>query len=191
MEIIFATNNNHKLEEIQHLLGKKFKLLSLSNVGITEDIPEDYYTLEENALQKARFVYRKFGKNCFADDTGLEIDALKGEPGVLSARYAGKEKSSENNMRKVLDAMCNISNRKAQFKTVIALILNGKEFLFEGVVKGEILYEKHGSAGFGYDPIFKPTGFDQSFAQMNIEQKNRISHRAKAAFKLVSFLLKQ
>lgn len=191
MEIIFATNNHHKLEEVQHLLGKKFELLSLSDVGLNDDIPEDYYTIEENALQKARFVYQKLGKNCFADDTGLEIDALNGEPGVLSARYAGIEKSSENNMRKVLDALRNFPNREAQFRTVIALILNGKEYFFEGIVKGKILYKKQGNAGFGYDPIFKPTGFDHSFAQMNIEQKNKISHRAKATFKLVSFLLQQ
>ncbi|MFO7829034.1 MAG: non-canonical purine NTP diphosphatase [Bacteroidales bacterium] len=191
MEIIFATNNNHKLKEIQQLLGSDFKLLSLSDVGVVEDIPEDYYTLEENALQKARFIYQKVGKNCFADDTGLEIDGLNGEPGVLSARYAGEEKSSENNMEKVLEAMHNISDRKAQFRTVIALILDGKEYFFEGVVKGEILYNKQGEAGFGYDPIFKPKGFNQSFAQMDIEQKNKISHRGKATSKLVHFLLEQ
>lgn len=191
MEIIFATNNNHKLKEIQHILGSEFRLLSLNDVGMAEDIPEDYYTLEENALQKASFIYQKFGKNCFADDTGLEIYALNGDPGVLSARYAGEEKSSENNMKKVLNAMHNISDRKAQFRTVIALILNGKEYFFEGVVKGEILYNKQGEAGFGYDPIFKPTGFNQSFAQMNIEQKNKISHRGNATSKLAHFLLKQ
>ncbi len=191
MEIIFATNNQHKLKEIQHLLGDRFKLLSLSDVNIYEDIPEDYFTLEENALQKARIVYNKTGKNCFADDTGLEIDALNGEPGVWSARYAGDSKDSEENMQKVIGLMKNISKRKAQFRTVIALIYQDKEYLFEGIVKGDILTNKKGKEGFGYDPIFKPEGFNQSFAEMNVGLKNEISHRAKATSKLINFLINQ
>ncbi|MFP4025011.1 MAG: non-canonical purine NTP diphosphatase [Thiohalospira sp.] len=191
MEIIFATNNQHKLKEIQQMLGDRFKLLSLSDVNIYEDIPEDFFTLEENALQKARTVYQKTGKDCFADDTGLEIDALNGEPGVWSARYAGESKNSEKNMQKVLRLMKNISNRKAQFRTVIALIYRDKEYLFEGIVKGDILTNKKGKEGFGYDPIFKPESFNQSFAEMSIELKNEISHRGKAISKLVNFLMNQ
>ncbi|HSH53251.1 MAG TPA: RdgB/HAM1 family non-canonical purine NTP pyrophosphatase [Bacteroidales bacterium] len=191
MEIIFATNNRHKLKEVQQLLGHNFNLLSLSDVGIIEDIPEDFFTLQENALQKASVVYQQTGKNCFADDTGLEIVALNGQPGVLSARYAGKEKNSEDNIQKVLRLLKGVPHREAQFRTVIALIYQEKEYLFESVVKGEILYKKQGNAGFGYDPIFKPLGFKESFAQMDINLKNKISHRGKATAKLVNFLLEQ
>jgi XTP/dITP diphosphohydrolase len=191
MEIIFATHNQHKLKEVQQLLGQKFNLLSLSDVGITEDIPEDYFTLEENALQKASVVYQQTGKDCFADDTGLEIAALNGQPGVLSARYAGEEKNSEENMQKVLRLLKEVTHREAQFRTVIALIYQGEKYLFEGVVKGEILYEKQGNAGFGYDPIFKPLGFKESFARMDIDFKNKISHRGKATAELVNFLLEK
>lgn len=191
MDIIFATNNHNKLKEVQQLLAPKINLLSLADVGITGNIPEDYFTLEENALQKARFVYQQTGKNCFADDTGLEIDALNGQPGVLSARYAGEKKDDERNIQKVLRLLKNINNREAQFRTIIALIIQGKEYLFEGKVKGEILRKKQGLEGFGYDPVFKPRGFEDSFAQMNINLKNEISHRGIATAKLVQFLRKQ
>jgi len=191
MEIVFATNNQNKLNEIQQMLGKDFNLLSLTDVGISGDIPEDYFTLEENALQKARIIYQQTGKNCFADDTGLEIEALNGEPGVLSARYAGNEKSAEKNMQKVLRALQGVQSRKAKFRTIIALIYQGKEYLFEGIVKGKILPVKKGSEGFGYDPIFSPDGWEESFAQMDLNMKNKISHRAKATTKLVNFLWMQ
>jgi len=191
MEIVFATNNQNKLNEIQQMLGKDFNLLSLTDVGISGDIPEDYFTLEENALQKARIIYQQTGKNCFADDTGLEIEALNGEPGVLSARYAGNEKSAEKNMQKVLRALQGVQSRKAKFRTIIALIYQGKEYLFEGIVKGKILPVKKGSEGFGYDPIFSPDGWEESFAEMDLNMKNKISHRAKATTKLVNFLWMQ
>jgi len=191
MEIVFATNNQNKLNEIQQMLGNEFNLLSLADVGISGDIPEDYFTLEENALQKAQIIYQQTGKNCFADDTGLEIEALNGEPGVLSARYAGNEKSAEKNMQKVLRALQGVQSRKAKFRTIIALIYQGKEYLFEGIVKGKILPVKKGSEGFGYDPIFSPDGWEESFAQMDLNMKNKISHRAKATTKLVNFLWMQ
>jgi len=189
MNIVFATNNKHKLEEVQHLLNKKIRLLSLSDIGCLDEIPEDYETLKENALQKASYVFQKYSVNCFADDTGLEIDALNGEPGVYSARYAGEAKSFDDNMNKVLSKMIGIKERTARFKTVIALILDGVEYFFEGAIEGEILTEKHGLEGFGYDPIFKPIGYNQSFAQMPLEQKNKISHRALASQKLADFLI--
>jgi len=189
MDIVFATNNKHKLEEVQHLINNKIQLLSLNDIGCNEEIPEDYETLHENALQKARYVSQKYSVNCFADDTGLEIDALNGEPGVYSARYAGESKSFDDNMNKVLSKMTGVKERTARFKTVIALILNGVEYFFEGVIEGEILTEKYGIEGFGYDPIFKPLGFNQSFAQMSLEQKNKISHRAIASQKLADFLI--
>jgi len=189
MNIVFATNNKHKLEEVQHLLNKKIRLLSLSDIGCLDEIPEDYETLKENALQKASYVFQKYSVNCFADDTGLEIDALNGEPGVYSARYAGEAKSFDDNMNKVLSKMIGIKERTARFKTVIALILDGVEYFFEGAIEGEILTEKYGDEGFGYDPIFKPMGYNQSFAQMPLEQKNKISHRALASQKLADFLI--
>jgi len=188
MELVFATNNLHKLEEVQSLLGNRIKLLSLKEIGCHEEIPEDFETLKENAAQKANFIFDKYKINCFADDTGLEIDALNGEPGVYSARYAGEPCTFDDNMNKVLEKMQGIESRKACFKTVIALILDGKEYYFEGKVNGEILTEKVGLDGFGYDPIFKPEGYDLSFAQMSLDEKNKISHRARATMKLVEFL---
>jgi XTP/dITP diphosphohydrolase len=189
MELVFATNNKHKLEEIQNALGGKVKLLSLKDISFFEEIPEDYETLKENAQQKARYIYDRYKLNCFADDTGLEIDALSGAPGVYSARYAGLKCSFEDNVQKVLKELKGVENRKAQFRTVISLILNGKEYFFEGSVNGEILEESHGVGGFGYDPIFKPLGFEKSFAEMDLDEKNEISHRGRASKKLVEFLL--
>ena len=188
MDLVFATNNQHKLKELQAILGDEFRLLSLKDIGCEEEIPEEQETLEGNASQKSYFIYNKYGYNCFADDTGLEIEALSGEPGVYSARYAGEEKSAEANMRKVLEKMAKINHRKARFRTVISLILNGKEQLFEGIVDGTILTEKHGEAGFGYDPIFQPDGFKQTFAEMELSEKNKISHRGRAVQKLVAYL---
>lgn len=189
MKLVFATNNEHKLKEVQKLLGDKVELLSLKDINCSEDIPEDYMTLEENALQKAEYVYEKYGVNCFADDTGLEIDALNGEPGVLSARYAGSDKDAEANMTKVLEKLSGVENRKAKFRTVISLILDDEDYIFEGEVLGEIMNQRSGTDGFGYDPIFKADGFVKTFAEMNLEEKNEISHRARATKKLVEFLL--
>ena len=189
MELVFATNNKHKLEEIQHLLGDKIKLVSLKDIGCNDEIPEDYDTLEENASQKANYIFNKYNVNCFADDTGLEIEYLNGEPGVLSARYAGDHKNSEDNIRKVLNALKGVENRKARFRTVISLIIDGNEYFFEGIVDGQILTEKFGADGFGYDPIFKPEGIDKSFAQMPLSDKNKISHRGKATQKFIDYLL--
>ena len=186
--LVFATNNAHKLEEIREILGEKFHIVSLKELGCQEDIPEEQDTLEGNALQKARYIRDKYKVNCFADDTGLEIEALGGEPGVYSARYAGDGHDSEANMRKVLDKMSGETNRRARFRTVIALLLDGQEHLFEGKVRGEILRERHGEGGFGYDPIFRPEGFTQSFAEMSLEDKNKISHRGQATEALRKFL---
>ena len=180
MSLVFATNNKHKLEEISHLLEGTYEIIPLETIGCHDDIPEDHETLEENALQKARYIKEHYGCDCFADDTGLEIEALNGQPGVYSARYAGPAKDSKANMQKVLDNMQNQANRKACFRTIIALILDGQEYLFEGRVDGEILTEQHGSAGFGYDPIFRPEGFKESFAEMDLDTKNSISHRGRA-----------
>ncbi len=188
MKLVFATNNRNKLEEIQAMLGEGITLLSLKDIGCDEEIPEEQETLEGNAGQKAFFVYNKFGYNCFADDTGLEIEALNGEPGVYSARYSGVQKSAEDNMGKVLVKLSKIKNRKARFRTVISLVINGEEKQFEGAVDGTILSEKKGTSGFGYDPIFQPTGFHQTFAEMNLTDKNKISHRGRAVEKLVSYL---
>lgn len=188
MKIVFATNNKHKLEEISRLLEDKHEIVSLSSIGCYDDIPEDQDTLEGNALQKARYIKEHYGLDCFADDTGLEIEALNYRPGVYSARYAGPAKDSLANMNKVLSEMQHHPNRKARFRTVIALILEGKEYLFEGRVDGNILTEKHGDAGFGYDPIFQPEGFEVSFAEMPMDEKNKISHRGKATQKLAEFL---
>lgn len=188
MELVFATNNKHKLDELQAILGTQFKLLSLKDIDCNEEIPEEQATLEGNASQKAFFLYNKYGYNCFADDTGLEVEALDGEPGVYSARYAGEEKSSEANMDKVLEKLAKINNRKARFRTIISLVIDGKEKQFEGIVNGEILKERKGGAGFGYDPIFQPTGCNQSFAEMIAEEKNKISHRGRAVKKLVDYL---
>lgn len=187
-KLIFATNNLHKLEEIRDLLSDKYEIVSLEKIGIKEDIPETADTLEGNALQKARFVYKRNGSDCFADDTGLEVKALDGEPGVYSARYAGESATFEDNMNKLLVSMENKDNRKARFRTVIALIKDGNEYLFEGKVDGVILNEKKGTEGFGYDPVFLPDGFEQSFAEMEAAQKNAISHRGRSVVKLVHFL---
>jgi len=188
MELLFATGNINKVNEIQSLLGESFILKGLKDVGFEGDIPEDHQTLEENALQKAHYLATDLNCICFADDTGLEIDALDGKPGVYSARYAGPLCIAEDNMAKVLKEMADETNRKARFRTVIALVLNGEEFLFEGIIEGSILKEKRGLYGFGYDPIFQPEGHDVSFAEMWIEQKNEISHRALAVKKLINFL---
>ncbi len=188
MQIVFATNNRHKLSEISDLLGNSFTLLTLKDVGITEDIPEDLPTLEGNALFKAKYTYSKTGMDVFADDTGLEIEALNGEPGVHSARFAGEEKDFHANTLKVLGLMKGKKNRKAKFRTVIALIMNGTEYLFEGIVSGNILPDERGSGGFGYDPVFVPEGKDKSFAEMSLSEKNMISHRARAFEKLKLFL---
>lgn len=189
MQIVFATNNDNKLREINHILGNSFNLLSLNDLNIKEDIPENESTLEGNAIHKARHIYKIVKMNVFADDTGLEIEALNGLPGINSARFAGENKNSEANIRKALKMMLNIENRKARFRTVIALIFNGKEFLFEGIVNGKIIHEKRGKKGFGYDPVFLPEGKDLTFAEMSLDEKNKISHRAKAFEKLREFLL--
>ncbi|WP_303925175.1 non-canonical purine NTP diphosphatase [Draconibacterium sediminis] len=190
MKLVFATNNKHKLEELQAILGDQFTLLSLKDIECFDEIPEEQPTLEGNASQKAYYVYDKFGMNCFADDTGLEIKALNGEPGVFSARYAGEDKDSEANMNKVLEKLAKINEREARFRTVISLVIDGEEKQFEGIVNGEILKEKRGGSGFGYDPIFKPEGLDQSFAEMGLDDKNKISHRGRAVQKLVDYLKK-
>jgi XTP/dITP diphosphohydrolase len=188
MELVFATNNKHKIQEIQHFLDNHFHLVSLDDIGCREELPEEQDTLEGNAAQKAWYLYNKFGKNCFADDTGLEIDALDGEPGVYSARYAGEKKSADDNIEKVLHKLSKINNRKARFRTVISLVLNGIEYHFEGIVDGQILEGRRGGEGFGYDPIFKPDESEFSFAEMPLSEKNKISHRARAMTKLVEFL---
>ena len=188
MRLIFATNNKHKLEEMRAILGGKVELLSLADIDCHDDIPETADTLEGNALIKARYIYDKYGCSCFADDTGLEVDVLGGEPGVYSARYAGENNDSEANMRKLLQNLTGKSERSAQFRTVIALIIEGEEFLFDGIVRGRISEERMGSAGFGYDPIFVPDGYEESFAQMAAEQKNAISHRSRAASALNDYL---
>ena len=189
--IVFATNNKHKLEEISAILGDRFEIVSLTEINCFDDIPETADTLEGNALQKARFVKEKFGYDCFADDTGLEIEALNNAPGVYSARYAGPARSSEDNMNKALEELKDKANRKARFRTVIALILDGKEYLFDGIVNGSIATEKKGAEGFGYDPIFVPEGYCESFAQLGAEVKNKISHRARATAQLAEFLASQ
>lgn len=189
--LIFATNNAHKLHELKEAVGGRFSIAGLAEIGCAEDIPETADTLEGNALQKARFIHTKYGKDCFADDTGLEIDALDGRPGVYSARYAGESVNFDDNMNKVLKELEGVTNRKACFRTVIALILDNKEYLFEGKVCGEILTEKHGAKGFGYDPIFRPDGFDCTFAEMPLSEKNKISHRGRAVQQLTAFLLKK
>ena len=189
MKLVFATNNEHKVNEIKKLLGDTIELLSLNDIGCNDDIPETQATLEGNAGQKSFFIYNKYGVNCFADDTGLEIEALNGEPGVYSARYAGEERNPENNMNLVLDKLSIIKNRKARFRTVISLVIDGHETQFEGVVEGHILEEKRGKTGFGYDPIFLPEESNLSFAQMPLDEKNKISHRARAVQKLIEYII--
>ena len=188
MKLVFATNNSNKLSEIRSLVPDRIEILSLKEINCNEELPETNPTLKENALQKARYVFDNYGFNCFADDTGLEIDALGGEPGVYSARYAGEDCSAEDNMNKVLEKLEGEENRKAKFRTVIALIIDGKETLFEGECKGEITQTKSGVEGFGYDPIFIPNGYQLTFAEMNKVEKGAISHRGKAIKRLVVFL---
>lgn len=188
-EIVFATNNLHKLEEVRHLAGNDIRILSLKDIGCNEDIPEDADTLEGNASIKSHYISGKYGIDCFADDTGLEIDALGGRPGVRSARYAGEDCIAANNVKKVLAEMEGIADRRARFKTVISLIIKGQEMIFEGVVEGTILQAPRGTDGFGYDPVFMPDGKDKSFAEMSLEDKNKISHRARAIEKLIGHLL--
>ena len=188
MKIVFATNNAHKLDEVRQVVGEKFEIVSLRECGIVEDIPENEPTLEGNALAKARYIYERTGADCFADDTGLEVDALGGEPGVRSARYATDGHDDEANKRLLLERLQGEENRAAQFRTAVALILGGKEYLFEGIVRGDIAIEQHGEGGFGYDPLFFPEGGDLTFAQMSSEEKNAISHRGRAVRKLAEFL---
>ena len=190
-KFVFATNNAHKLEEVTAILGDKIELLSMKDIHCSADIPETADTLEGNALLKARYIFENYHLDCFADDTGLEVEALNGAPGVYSARYAaGDAHNSEANMQKLLQDMEGMENRKARFRTVFALIVNGKEHLFEGIVKGEITKHRHGTSGFGYDPVFIPEGYTQTYAEMGSELKNKISHRAVATDKLCNFLSK-
>lgn len=188
MELIFASNNRHKLEEISKIVDTAFSIINLKQANCEGEIPETATTLEGNALQKVHWVYSRTQKNCIADDTGLEIDALNGAPGVYTARFAGDECTPEDNIQKTLRLMKDKTNRRACFRTVIACIIDGKEYLFEGLVEGEIATEKMGDGGFGYDPIFIPKGYSQSFAQMPLDEKNSISHRGRATAKFVEFL---
>lgn len=188
MKLIFATNNAHKLREVSQVVGDRFTLLTPRECGIDEDIPEEQPTLEGNALQKARYIYARTGMDCFADDTGLEVDALAGEPGVRSARYATDGHDDEANKRLLLERMQGVEARGAQFRTAIALIIGGKEYLFEGIVRGNITLEEQGDGGFGYDPLFVAEGCEQSFAEISAEEKNEISHRGRAVRKLAEFL---
>lgn len=188
MKIVFATNNKNKIKEIQSMLPSTIEIISLESIGCLEEIPETADTIEGNAILKANYVTEKFGFDCFADDTGLEVDFLNGEPGVFSARYAGEQKSAEDNMDKLLLNLENATNRQAQFKTVITLNLKGKQYLFEGVARGAITLGKQGEEGFGYDPIFRPQGYTETFAQLSLKTKNEISHRGKATQELIAFL---
>ena len=188
MNLIFATNNKHKVEEIQAAIGHILEVVSLEDAGINIDIPEPFDTLEENAQEKSRVIHRLTGQNCFSEDTGLETDALNGEPGVKSARYAGENKDFSANIEKLLNRLGTTTQRSARFRTVISLILEGKEYLFEGTCEGQIITEQRGQQGFGYDPVFIPGGSNRTFAEMSMEEKNRFSHRKKAADKLVLFL---
>jgi XTP/dITP diphosphohydrolase len=186
--LVFATNNKHKLDEVSHILAHFVRIVSLSDIDCHDDIPETSETLEGNALQKARFIKDRYGRDCFADDTGLEVASLNNAPGVYSARYAGPDHDSEKNMDKLLKALEGKTDRKARFRTVVALILNGEEHLFEGIIKGRIITKRRGEAGFGYDPIFVPDGCSETFAEMGNDEKNQISHRAIAMNKLAEFL---
>lgn len=192
--LVFATQNKHKIEEIRHVLAKilnqdgLIRITGLEAIGCHEDLPETSETLEGNALQKALYVSRHYNYDCFADDTGLEIDALDGRPGVYSARYAGLQKNFDDNIHKVLTELEKVKNRKARFRTVVALVLGPEQFIFEGRVEGKIISEKRGTGGFGYDSIFVPDGFEKTFAEMDLDEKNKISHRAEATKKLTDFL---
>jgi XTP/dITP diphosphohydrolase len=188
MTLVFATNNAHKLKEVQEMLPNSIQLVSLKDINCEDDIEETATTLEGNAALKADFITQKYGMNCFADDTGLEVAALQGKPGIYSARYAGEPSNAENNMQQLLHEMDGFTDRNAQFRTVICLNLDGNQYYFEGICKGTILTKKQGTQGFGYDPIFQPNGFEKSFAEMDPGDKNRISHRGLAIEKLVAFL---
>ena len=188
MKLVFASNNKNKIKEIQQLLPDTIELLSLEAIGCHEEIPETADTIEGNAILKANYVTQKYGYDCFADDTGLEVEALNGAPGVYSARYAGMQRNAEDNMNLLLENLKNQDNRTAQFKTVIALNINGKQQLFTGIAKGEITLEKSGNQGFGYDPVFQPEGYQETFADLDLEIKNQISHRGKATQLLISYL---
>jgi XTP/dITP diphosphohydrolase len=188
MKLVFATNNLNKLKEVQEMLTNSIEILSLKDINCFDEVDETETTLEGNAKLKADYITKNFGYNCFADDTGLEVESLDGKPGVYSARFAGEPANSENNMQKLLSELENKTNRKAQFRTAICLNIDHKQYLFEGICKGKILKEKQGKKGFGYDPIFQPEGFTQSFAEMSSEEKNKISHRGLAIQKLVDFL---
>lgn len=189
MKIVFATNNPNKIYEIQSMLPNDIEIISLESIGCLEDIPETSDTIEGNAKQKANYILEKYGLDCFADDTGLEVEALNNEPGVFSARYAGEQRNANDNMNKLLLNLKNKPNRKAQFKTVMCLNLNGSQYLFSGIAKGKIILQKSGKGGFGYDPIFQPEGFSETFAEISLELKNQISHRGVATKKLIHFLL--
>ena len=191
MKLIFATNNNDKIIEVQALLNKKFDIQSLKDINCFDEIVESKETIEGNAILKAEYVYNKYKVNCFADDTGLEVESLHGLPGVMSKRFSGRDYSTEKNISKLLSMMKTSSNRKAKFKTVIALILNGELSVFSGICEGEIIFTKKGLKGFGYDPVFKPNGHKFTFAEMDMEIKNTIGHRAKAVKKLIEFLTKK
>lgn len=188
MKLIFATNNQHKIDEIRSVLGKKIEIITLKEAGINIDIPEPYNTLEENASGKSKTIFDITATNCFSEDTGLEVNELNGEPGVKSARYAGEGRSFDANIEKLLSNLSGKSDRTARFRTVISLLIDGTETLFEGICEGRIIEKKRGLKGFGYDPVFIPTGSDKTFAEMDIAEKNRFSHRKKATEKLVAFL---
>lgn len=188
-KLVFATANKNKVREIQQIMGNQYNFLSLEDIGCLEDIPETQATIEGNALQKARYVYEKYGMNCFSEDTGLQVEKLDGAPGVYSARYGGPKRDSNDNIDRVLKELGDTKERAAQFKTVIALILDGKEYTFEGIVEGDILKERQGTGGFGYDPVFLPKEGDKTFGQMSAQEKDKISHRGRATAKLKAFLL--
>lgn len=186
--LCFATNNQHKILEISHMLNGKFNILSLKEIGCTRELPETGDTLEGNSMEKAKFIYENYKLNCFSDDTGLEVESLGGDPGIYSARYAGPEKNSQENVKLLLKKLQNITNRKARFRTVITLILEGNTVQFDGIVYGSISRDRRGDHGFGYDPVFMPEGYHQTFAELSLEQKNKISHRSIALHKLVDYL---
>jgi XTP/dITP diphosphohydrolase len=190
MKIVFASNNKNKIHEIQSMLPENIQIVSLESIGCFEEIPETADTIEGNAILKANYVTQKYGFDCFADDTGLEVDSLNGQPGVFSARYAGEQKNADDNMDKLMKELSGKPNKNAQFKTVIALNFKEKQYLFTGIASGEITLEKKGTGGFGYDPIFKPSGYEKTFAELSLEVKNEISHRGKATKLLIEFLQK-
>jgi XTP/dITP diphosphohydrolase len=190
MKIVFASNNKNKIHEIQSMLPENIQIVSLESIGCFEEIPETAATIDGNAILKANYITQNYGLDCFADDTGLEVDSLNGQPGVYSARYAGEQKNADDNMNRLLEELSNKSNRNAQFKTVIAVNLKGNQYLFTGIASGEITLEKKGTGGFGYDPIFKPSGYENTFAELSLEVKNEISHRGKATKLLIEFLQK-